>query len=55
MKKNFAKKKSILLVFPYEEDTIRTELFSPASFIIQGGFPEPDGEVQSPNEENTLK
>ena len=36
-------KNAILLVFQYQEDAIRPELFSPAIFRIKGGSPERDG------------
>ena len=38
----FAEKKSILLVFQYQEDAIRPELSSPAHFRIPGGYAECD-------------
>ena len=38
------KKNTILLVFQYQDDAIRPELFSPPRFRIQGGYPECDGQ-----------
>ena len=40
--KKIPEKNAILLVFQYQEDTIRPELSSPPRFRIQGGQPERD-------------
>ena len=42
-KKKLPEKNAILLVFNYQEDAIRPELFISSRFRIQGGYTERDG------------